>query len=256
MDALTTKQIERRFTRALQSYDREALVQQAICRKAAAWLAPWLEERERFVSALEIGCGTGGFTRYLQALLPDARWTLNDLSEPCACEAARRYAAPGTVVCAGDAEGIDWRGRFQLIASSSAVQWFTYPEQWIGKMARLQCEGDLLCFTTFLPGTFREIRMLTGRGLDYPEEAQWLTWLQPSYRPLLLRQGTVKLRFASPWDVLKHLKETGVTATGNEFWTRRRLAAFDAAYREAFSEPDGSVVLTYKPVYFILESIG
>lgn len=244
---------ERRFTRAQQTYDREAYAQQEICLRMAEWLAPYVRERDRFTSALEIGCGTGGFTKYLLSLLPCTCWTLNDLCEVNAQETLRLYGGKECKLCVGDAEEIEWKGRYQLIASASTVQWFRRPWLWGKQMADLQDSGDLLCFTSFLPGTLTEIRTLTGKGLDYPTEEDWLGWLGNSYHPLFTRSEQICLYFESPLAVLRHLKETGVTATGGEFWTRSRLATFERMYRERYQTEDGKVSLTYLPVYFLLE---
>ena len=131
-----------------------------------------------------------------------------------------------------------------------AVTW-TY-----GHLCRLQEPGDLLFFTSFLQGTLSEIYELTGKGLSFPPESDWLTWSASSYRPLHVSSETICLYFNSPVDVLRHLKHTGVTATGGEFWTRNRLASFVEKYQEKFQTTDGKVVLTFVPVYFLLERIN
>ena len=64
-------------------------------------------------------------------------------------------------------------------------------------------------------------------------------------------EETIRLAFASPVEVLHHLKATGVTATGNRLWTKGRLEQFRKQYIEQFSTPDGCVTLTYRPVYFV-----
>lgn len=244
---ISRKQIERCFTRARCSYDHAATAQQAICRRASALLAPFLSGEIR--TALEVGCGTGGFTRHLQRLLPAARWTLNDLSEPCAREASRY--APRATLAVGDAERMEWAGRFNLVASASTVQWFAEPWAWVERIAHCQQSGDLLCLTTFLPGNLGEIRQLTGKGLDYPPSESWRRWLSPFYDLKILEGETLRLAYPSPLDVLKHLKQTGVTATGSEFWTRSRLADFSDRYQSHFTLEGGWVGLTYLPLYIL-----
>lgn len=257
MDALMLQRAKCRFSRATDTYDEAAQAQQQICLHAARLLSPHLvsyrEKNRIFQSALEIGCGTGGFTKYLQRLLPDARWTINDLCEANARLAAQRYATHPVSIQAGDAENVDWQGRYQLIASASVVQWFREPRLWLERMASLQEPGDLLFFTSFLQGTLSEIYELTGKGLSFPPESDWLAWSASSYRPLHVSSETIYLYFNSPVDVLRHLKHTGVTATGGEFWTRNRLASFVEKYQEKFQRTDGKVVLTFIPVYFLLE---
>lgn len=248
MEGIDLSHIARRFARACRTYNDEAVAQQKICRTAAEYLSEAAESIS-VNTALEIGCGTGGFTEYLQAMFPYARWTLNDLCEESVV-IARRLANENAIVVAGDAEKVNWNANYDLIVSASAVQWFRHPDTWIASMANIQEEGGILFFTTFLPGTLSEIRSITSKGLDYPTTDDWLGWLDGYYDVEMIKDEEIILAFDTPIDVLKHLKLTGVTATGNEFWTRSKLGEFSVSYKELYSESDGRVKLTYHPVYF------
>ena len=57
MEAIETKQIHIRFTRALSSYDNHADAQHRISRKLASLLPH--QANVRYKRMLEIGCGTG-----------------------------------------------------------------------------------------------------------------------------------------------------------------------------------------------------
>lgn len=246
---INTGRIVRRFSRASGSYDQAAEAQQQVCRRAAELLATHTAGT-RFPRILELGCGTGGFTRYLHRLYPEAAFCLNDLCESSLRQAASLLGGQADVRV-GDAESLMWAGHYPLVASTSAVQWFRSPERWVRAMASLQLPGDVLFFTTFLPGTFREIRSLTGKGLAYPAGSDWREWLA-GYRLEVFEAEEIVLSFDSPLEVLRHLKRTGVSATaGNEFWTRSRLADFSARYQSLFARSDGKVTLTYRPLYVL-----
>lgn len=61
-----------------------------------------------------------------------------------------------------------------LIAAGSTVQWFSEPRRLISQAARrLKPHGKLL-FNTFLPENLTEIRQITGVGLHYPSQEEWL----------------------------------------------------------------------------------
>ena len=67
-------------------------------------------------------------------------------------------------------------------------------------------------------------------------------------------ENTVRLEFASPMDVLRHLKDTGVTGLKKEPWTRGRLESFCRRYAEEFpaaSHSGDAVRLTYHPMFFV-----
>ena len=70
-----------RFTRALDSYDRQAVAQQQISRRLTGLLSRYTAMH--FQRVLEIGCGTGGFTRLLKESCIIDEWYLNDLCEGC-----------------------------------------------------------------------------------------------------------------------------------------------------------------------------
>lgn len=149
MEGIDLSHIARRFARACRTYDDEAVAQQKICRTAAGYLAE-ITESLSVNTALEIGCGTGGFTEHLQSMFSSAIWTLNDLCEESVAIASR-FAKGNTIVISGDAEKISWTSHYDLIVSASAVQWFRRPDAWIAAMANIQEEGGILFFTTFLP---------------------------------------------------------------------------------------------------------
>jgi hypothetical protein len=66
-----------------------------------------------------------------------------------------------------------------------------------------------------------------------------------------LTQEQLRLSFSSPLEVLKHLKETGVTGTAAQPWTRGRLQEFCRNYTGQFSDERGKVYLTFHPIYMV-----
>ena len=65
MEVIEAKRVSQRFTAAARTYDQHAAAQQRIC----AHLLAMLKRKHPlcFPRVLEIGCGSGGFTRLLQA---------------------------------------------------------------------------------------------------------------------------------------------------------------------------------------------
>ena len=65
MEVIEAKRVSQRFTAAAHTYDQHAAAQQRIC----AHLLSMLKQQQplHFQRVLEIGCGSGGFTRLLQA---------------------------------------------------------------------------------------------------------------------------------------------------------------------------------------------
>lgn len=252
MESIEQAQIRRRFTRALSTYNRHAQAQQTICCHLADLLAPYTGNR--FQHVLEIGCGSGGFTRLLQTRCTVGEWTINDLCPDCQSivESLFPPSGPRCRFLPGDAEQLPFPGKYDLIASASAFQWMKHLPAFFEKLADCLVPGGVLLFNTFAPGNLSEIRQLTGKGLEYPPVEQLSAWLLPHFRIVHREETTLRLTFSGPEEVLKHLKYTGVTATGSHLpWTRRIQAEFCRQYRALFSTPQQQVTLTYRPVYLL-----
>ncbi|MDL2255123.1 malonyl-ACP O-methyltransferase BioC, partial [Parabacteroides sp. OttesenSCG-928-K15] len=242
---MTQQQIIGRFSRALPTYDEHATVQQAICHRLTDLLRDY--PVKHFSRVLEIGCGSGYFTRLLYQHIQADEWVVNDLCSDC--ESGIRSILQNRKVefVAGDASRVAFCGPFDLIASASAMQWIEDLPGFIRRVASLLAPGGLFLGNVFAPGNLHEIRTLTGQGLSYPSVAEWKEWLAPHFHILHLEEEERSLTFRHPADVLKHLKYTGVTATNSTPWTRGRLMEFSEKYKQQFSSAAG-VALTYKPL--------
>ena len=250
MEAIETKQIHIRFTRALSSYDNHADAQHRISRKLASLLPH--QANVRYKRMLEIGCGTGGFTGVLKQQCHIDEWILNDLCEDCQEKIEQLFPGSPPRFIAGDAETLSFPGKFDLIASASVFQWMKEPETFLHKLSGLLMQQGLLLFSTFVPGNLYEIKKLTGKGLVYPTSDTLVGWLSTAdFNLLHQEEDTIVLTFKTPLDVLRHLKATGVTATGNGCWTKGQQESFCRQYVEQFATTDGQVTLTYRPFYIL-----
>ena len=204
MEAIETKQIHIRFTRALSSYDNHADAQHRISRKLASLLPH--QANVRYKRMLEIGCGTGGFTGVLKQQCHIDEWILNDLCEDCQEKIEQLFPGSPPRFIAGDAETLSFPGKFDLIASASVFQWMKEPETFLHKLSGLLMQQGLLLFSTFVPGNLHEIKKLTGKGLVYPTSDTLVGWLSTAdFNLLHQEEDTIVLTFKTPLDVLRHL---------------------------------------------------
>ena len=156
--------IAERFARARDTYSREARVQQQVAEKMLQLLT---EHTSLFHRIVEFGCGTGSYSRLLLDKLQPECLLLNDL-----CPEMRECLAdllPQNMVqfIPGDAEALDFPEGTDLITSCSTLQWFNDPEAFFTRCHRFLSEDGYLAFSTFGAENMREIRMLTGHGLEY-----------------------------------------------------------------------------------------
>ncbi len=235
-----------RFARAVATYEAQAEAQ----RLAAERLTELMGRHFHVLAPrlLEIGCGTGLLTRRLMARFAPSELVVNDL---CPDMAVCFANVPRTRFLPGDARTLDWPGRFDAIATASAVQWFGDLRAFSARCAEALPKGGVLAVAAFGPKTLREVAALTGRGLSYAGFEAFVGAFG-DFEPRTAERRTLTLAFPDATAVLRHLRETGVTATGggDAPWTRARLAAFSAEYARRFPHGEG-VALTYEPFWFV-----
>lgn len=253
--------IARHFAQA-SDYEQHANIQQQVCQLLLASIA-----HHRQDSVLEIGAGTGQMTRLLAAHLQSKHWIINELSDrqSPSLQSLLPSAHPSAKIAMGDAEIIDLGDTHSLIISANAVQWFDEPLSFIQQSAhRLQAGGQLL-FNTFTPNNFLQIKALTGQGLAYPTIEAWRLALDNAgFEEIQLSTQRFELPFARPYDVLKHMKLTGVSTNQTQaqtptttslktqpfMWTKASLQQFEADYWQQFGMQNANgqpcVNLTYE----------
>ncbi len=196
---------------------------------------------------LEIGCGTGLLTHQVELLLHPTRYTLNDLSPEM-----HPFVAdiPNSEFVCGDAESTSFCGVYDLIVSSSTLQWFAHPAHFLARMAsHLKC-GGTLAISTFAPNNLTEISTLTGNTLPYLLPEAYPPMLESYFQIEQIEQQEIVLHFESPRAVLAHLKQTGVNALNAPTLSVAATKHLLADYHRLYQTPKG-VTLTYRPLYIM-----
>lgn len=133
---------------------------------------------------LEIGCGTGLLSAALIDRIAARRWLLTDIASAMLTRCADRIGPRADVAYAVvDGERPEVDGRFDLICSSFAFQWFNDLPRAIERLRALLAPGGRLAFATMAAGSLAEWdaahRAATGQGAAMggyptPEELQAL----------------------------------------------------------------------------------
>ena len=243
---MSASSVRRRFSAASASYDAEAQAQRQIASRLWALAAPHIVPA---AAILEIGAGTGLLTQHILSAQPKSL-TVNDLYTSPQVQALAQQEPGVLSVHEGNAETLDFCGPYDAICSASTVQWFADIKGFFHRCARYLPKGGLLAFSSFLPGNLHEVAELTGVGLDYADAADLQNYLDQEFELVAMELGEITLHFASPHDVLLHLRNTGVTGIRSVGWNKRRYLEFVDGYITRYSTGQG-VRLTYLPVYVV-----
>lgn len=236
--------IKTRFESAASTYEQEGLIQEQIARHLNEIIPN--PPAEGYHHILEIGCGTGKLTRLLVGRFPHARFTLNDLS-PKMESHIEQLPFEHLDFVAGDAECTDFGEKYDLVVSASTIQWFTDLDGFLRRISSHLSDSGVIAFSSFIAGNLPEIRNLATTEMPYWEYDDLKRLFERYFQLDIFERQEYTLHFDSPIDLLRHLRDTGVTGTpGN----RHKGFNFIKRYRETFGESQESQ-LTYCPVYII-----
>ena len=247
--------VAQHFEKAAKSYTEHAIVQKQICQNLMGLMQEHLSENS-LDRVFEIGCGSGNLSHLLMQNFQIKQLFLNDLYP----EVQQHFSEAKKIEwLIGDIEQLDLPQSLDLIASSSALQWICDLDAIFRKCSEALTQQGYLCFSTFGQQNLKEIKALTGQGLDYLslEEIQEKL-MQQNFEILHLSENIETLTFSHPKQVLQHLKATGVTATASQHrWSKQSLQQFYQDYLQ-FSELDQNgqrhYQLSYHPIYCIARS--
>ncbi len=230
--------IKNRFEKAAPTYNDNAGIQARIARTLTQKLTRHLGTVSTD-SVLEIGCGTGLFTRcYLQHITPD-RLHLWDISHI-------ESTLPGHhTICDAELRIFSEKTRAHtIILSASTIQWFHSPIKFIERCCSALRSGGLIAISTFGPDNFHELNPYIASPLPplhYLSLSAWRQSLPSSLEIIELSEEHHTLDFPSSTDLLRHIRLTGVITSQSR--------STDTALSIARS---GLTTLTYHPIYILL----
>jgi len=259
-------QVKRSFSSASDSYDEHAVLQREIGDRLLGHLDFTKLEPKRI---LDIGCGTGYFTRLLRGKYKKADITALDLSESMVTTTrkghARRLPWHGKHHHAtGNAASLPFRsGSFDLVCSNLAMQWVPEPELMLKEMRRVLAPGGLILFSTFGRRTLIELRQAlaeidqnnAGHVLPFPDVMS----LGDAVTKLAVETPVTDadlftLTYPDTISLVRELKGLGASASAirgrkSGLYGRALIRQLDEKYREKYAGQDGRVSATFEALY-------
>lgn len=234
------------FSKHANTYDRYAQLQKSMAERLASLLPAPLPD-----NVLEIGCGTGLFTRHLltQSI---KQLVLNDIAPGMLKVLSNSITLPAdTKISSGNAERIHFE-KVDLICANAVFQWFQNPKETLKKLNQALTRNGNLVFSTFGAETlveFRQAANLLSPVNLYTKEV-WARMIRDSGFSINLCDVEIrKTFFPSTMTLLKNLQQIGaapvqMVKTGG---LRKLMRDYDAR----FSTAQG-VYATWELYYFSL----
>jgi malonyl-CoA O-methyltransferase len=212
---------------------------------------------------LEIGCGTGYFTKLLRQGNPQAELVALDLDAALIGQAQRRLGPDANVSwLVADGESFI-RGSFDLIISNATFQWFTNPQETLQSYSQALSPGGCLAFSTLGPQTFVELdaslsQAAAALNLDsapaiparrFLNSRDWQDLLDlAGFSQVQLAGQIHEAHFPNVPEFLKALKATGAGNPQPRAFTPRLLNALIRAYDSRFRQ-NGTIPVTYEIIW-------
>jgi malonyl-CoA O-methyltransferase len=195
--------VARAFAAHVKEYERNAQLQEKIAARLGGLFPPLKQPK-----ILEIGCGTGFLTRHLLNHYSHGDFLITDIVPEMVTECRAHYqSANGRAIrfSVMDGEAPNCDDKFDLIALSMTLQWFTDPLEGLQRLKRLLSPGGHLLFATTGPESFPEWRAaLDAGGLRHGMIAM-------PHLPEVVEEETRVVNYGSGVDFLKALKAIGAT---------------------------------------------
>ena len=231
------------FSKHVKTYDRYAQIQKSMAERLASLLPDPHPKK-----TLEIGCGTGIFTRHLLART-NTKLILNDIA-PAMIDHLKNHLdlPPNVELILGNAERIRFP-KVQLITSNAVFQWFQNPEKAIQDLSQCLAKNGTVVFSTFGPRTlqdFRETAKIGGPTYLVPGR-KWKTILSKTgFKLIEFHSEMRQIFFPSTRNLMKNLQQIG--AAPLRLMNPGQLRKLMKTYDKKFASPQG--VYTGWELYF------
>ncbi|MFH1837873.1 MAG: malonyl-ACP O-methyltransferase BioC [Candidatus Omnitrophota bacterium] len=233
--------IKHNFSRNAGVYDDYAAVQ----RKCAQQLIELLEG-DSFSNILEIGCGTGFYTRALRGTNKEAQIDAVDISEEMIKVAHRKGKDSTTQFMVFDGEEISREKKFDLITSNATFQWFEDLDRSLAGLKEAITDEGSLCFSMYGPETFNELGEVLsdhfGRYLPLTSKS-FLAFetvkkiVKRHFSKVKIEEKHFTADFISLLDFLRDIKHSGTRGEGlarDIFLGQYAIKEIEKAYIEKF----------------------
>jgi len=244
--------IKRHFSRYACYYDRYSTIQNICASKLITKIGA-----NSFDKILDIGCGTGNYTKLLREKFPEASIKAIDISPQMIEIAKEKLRDEAIEFIVADGETIDFNEPFDLVSSNVSFQWFEDLEEALSRYKRLLNKNGVILFSAFGPLTFyeldRSLKELLGKDATisscYFLKREGLEKiLKYLFKEIEIEQKIYKENYNSLSELLKKIKYTGTRGNPlnkKTFWTPKIVNDLEKIYTKRFRD----IMATYEAFF-------
>lgn len=256
--------IKRNFSRYAEHYDQYCSVQNLCAlkliekNKTDGMRSLLSKKAGEPLRILEIGCGTGNYTKLLRKRFPGTKIKVLDISPAMVEIAKRKLGEERLTFLVADAETINFKEQFDFISSNVTLQWLADLDKTLVKYGGLLDKHGIISFSIFGPLTFNELnsslREVYGESIsisscNFVGKTPVKDILKRVFRRVRVEEEVLREEYDSLLELLTKIKYTGARGEGagsKEFWTPRSIKKIEKAYRAKF----GKIVATYQVLFY------
>ena len=255
MSHLSSQDVARSFSQAAKTYDAAAFFQRIAGERLFERLDYFKLEPKNIV---DLGCGTGVFTRELSQRFPQAKTTGVDIAEGMIAWCTQQSQSE-EYVCA-DAVSLPFEDNsVDLIFSNLSIQWVEDLEKLFVELNRVLKPEGLLLFTTLGPDTLKELKQSFSEVDQYQHVNDFIdmhhvgdAMLQAKMLDPVVDAEPVVISYDKATELMRDLKDIGAhnidRRRNSGLMSPKKLRAVEKAYRQ-FALDDGQLPATYELVY-------
>ena len=260
---LNKQRISKDFSKAADTYDAAAIVQQEICERALERLQMLKLEPS---TILDIGSGTGKSVRGLQAQFPKSHVMASDVAMSMLMYLNKMQPSlqhKASIICC-DAEKLSIKDEsVDLIFSTSTFQWCEDLNLVFAECLRILKPDGVLVFTTFGPDTLKELRQSWSLVDQQDHVHQFIDMhhigdllLAHHYADPVVDMELITIEYQQVRQLLRDLKDTGSRGKfgieedsfSSGLMGKNKFQQFEAAY-ERYRQKNDLLPASYEVIY-------
>ena len=252
------ERVIRNFSKGAKTYDKAAIIQKHMADK----MEIFVDGSKKEYKILEIGCGTGIFSKKLLKRFPNSKIDLLDISPSMLEQAKKKLGEEERInYILNDIESHIKKEKYDIIFSNATFQWIEDQENLFKHLYSIVEFGGKVVFSTFGKRTYCELKdsfeNMDGSfcfSQDFISTKSLKEIAADNFMILAADEEYMIESYPSVLDFLKMIKNIGAnSATGDgQILTKGRLKELEDIYMEKYG--DGSKIdVTNHLIYMVLE---